>query len=103
MENRPDNIYPLTKEEILEHFPHVFNNQFQTRKIADDFVWNISINKRHYGFMVDTYTKGESTSAILIDKNNEKDYVEFWKQYKRGRVEYCYSFKKRELFKEILN
>ena len=100
---RQDNIFPLTKEEILEQFDHVFNNQFQQRRIADGQVWNTSIDKTHSGWFSNGYTKGQSTSAILIDKNNEKDYVVFWRYYKDGRIQYGYSFKKRELYKEILN
>ena len=98
-----DNIFPLTKEEILEHYDHVFNNQFQTRTIEGDTVWNQWTNENHSGWFSNGYTKGHSTSAILIDKNGEKDFVEFWKFYKNGRISYGYSFKKRELFLTILN
>jgi hypothetical protein len=94
-----DNIFPLTKDEILEHFQHVFNNSFKTRKIECDTVWNLWNDK----VSSESYTKGYSTSAILIDNNGEKDYVEFWKMYKKGKFQYCYSFKKRELFPTILN
>jgi len=99
---RQDNIFPLSKEEIIEHFPHVFKNPFQTRRIANGCVWNLTINETHSGWFTNGYTKGQSTSTILINKNNEKDYVEFWRQYKHGRIQYCYSFKKREMFNEIL-
>jgi len=97
----PDNIFPLTKEEILEIFPFVFENNFQSRTIEDDFVWNIWIDKKSHDFFHTTYTKGYSTSAILIDKHGVKDYVEFWRYY-RGGVCYGYSFKDRGMFKEIL-
>lgn len=98
-----DNIFPLTKEEILEHFPHVFNNPFQTRTIEHGSVWDLYIDKKFYNWFTEGYTKGHSTATILINKQGEKDYVEFWKQYKNYKVQYCYSFKKRELFPTILN
>lgn len=91
---RQNNIFPLTKEEILENFPHVFKNQFQSRTIVRDHVWETSIDENHFGFF-GGYTKGVSTSAMLIDKNGEIDHVEFWQQIKHGRIQYCYSFKKR--------
>ncbi len=101
--NRQDNIFPLTKEEIVQKFDHVFDNPFQTRTIEGDCVWNLWTNETHHDWFSNGYTKGHSTSAILINKQGEKDYVEFWKFYKNNRISYGYSFKKRELFKEILN
>jgi hypothetical protein len=99
---RPDNIFPLTKEEILGNFNHVFNNEFQTRRIEHDFVWNLWTDETHFNWFRDTYTKGHSTAAILVDKDGQKDYVEFWRYYGRHGVSYAYSFKRREMFKEIL-
>lgn len=99
---KSDNVFPLTKEEVLEHYPHVFNNHFQTRTLEGDFVWNLWTNERNGGWFCDSYTKGHTTAAILIDKNGEKDYVEFWKYIRNGTVHYGYSFKKREMFNEIL-
>ena len=32
--SRPDNVFPLTEEEILEQFDHVFNNQFLIPKVS---------------------------------------------------------------------
>ena len=101
--NQHDNIFPVTEEEILREYDHVFNNPFQTRTIGTGGIWNQWTNKRHFGWFSDGYTKGHSTSAILINKQGEKDYVEFWKQWKHNKIQYCYSFKKRELFNEILN
>ena len=97
-----DNVFPLTKEEILGNFNHVFNNEFQTRRIEHDFVWNLWTDKTFHNWFSESYTKGHSTAAILIDKDGQKDYVEFWKYYRRGRIEFAYSFKRRELFNEIL-
>ena len=102
MNHKQDNIFPLTKEEIVEHYPHVFNNNFMSRTINGAFVWNIWVDRNHGGWFSDGYTKGHSTSAILLNNQGEKDYVEFWKYYKGGRIQYGYSFKKRELFNEIL-
>ena len=74
MNNRPDNIFPLTKEEILANFDHVFNNPFQTRTIESDSVWNLWTDQRHYGWFVDGYTRGHSTSAILINSQGELNF-----------------------------
>jgi hypothetical protein len=100
---RPDNIFPLTKEQILANYEHVFKNPFQSRTIESGSVWNLWTNHTHHDWFGNGYTKGHSTSAILINKEGEKDYVEFWQFYKNSRISYGYSFKKRELFKEILN
>jgi len=100
--HKQDNIFPLTEEEILQHFDHVFNNQFQTRTMANG-VWNIWTNERHRDWFNEGYTKGYSTASILINKEGEKDFVEFWKFYKDRRIQYGYSFKKREQFPTILN
>jgi len=97
-----DNIFPLTQQEILEQFPHVFKNPFQTR-IIHGGVWNTHTNHNNNSWFSESYTKGYSTSAILINKDNEKDYVEFWKYYKNSKIHYAYSFKRRELFPTILN
>lgn len=104
MENiRTDNVFPLTKEEILGYYNHVFNNEFQTRTIEHDFVWNLWTDQTFHNWFSNTYTKGHSTAAILIDKDGQKDFVEFWKYYDRkGRISYAYSFKRREMFNEIL-
>ena len=99
---RQDNIFPLTKEEILEHYEHVFDNPFQKRIILGD-PWNQWTDENHHSWFGDGYTKGHSTSAIVINQQGEKDYVEFWKFYKNGRISYGYSFKCRELFPTILN
>jgi hypothetical protein len=100
--NNTDNIFPLTKEEILLNFNHVFNNEFQTRTLEYDTVWNLWTNKLNNWFINENYTKGYSTASILINKQGEKDYVEFWKYFKNGRITYGYSFKRREMFNEIL-
>jgi len=99
---RHDNIFPLTKEEILANYGHVFNNQFQTRTIEFGSVWNLWTPYRPYGYFSNGYTKGHSTSTILINKQGEKDYVEFWKFWKNSKVCYGYSFKRRDMFNEIL-
>jgi hypothetical protein len=99
---KTDNIFPVTEEEILREYDHVFNNDFQTRTIQSGAVWNLWTNSTHYNWFSDGYTKGHSTSAILINKDGEKDYVEFWKQWKDNKVQYCYSFKRRSMFNEIL-
>lgn len=97
-----DNIFPLTEQEILEQFPQVFNNPFQTRTIVGR-VFNIHTDHISHSWFSESHTKGYSTSAILINKDNEKDYVEFWKYYKNSKIQYGYSFKRRELFPTILN
>ena len=97
-----ENIFPLTREEILEHFQHVFNNPFETRTIQD--VWNVHNDEKSYNsFFGDGYIRGYSTATILADSKGEKDYVVFWKYYRRGKTQYAYSFKKRSLFPTILN
>ena len=101
--NRHDNIFPVTEEEILNHFNHVFNNPFQTRTIQNGSIWNIWTNETHEDYFSYGYTKGHSTSTILINKQGEKNYVEFFKFYKNSRISYGYSFKRRNMFKEILN
>ena len=100
---KPDNIFPLTKEEILEHFEHVFDNPFQKRTIEAGAVWNVWNDRDHHSWFGNGHTKGYSTSAILINAQGEKDYVEFWRFYKDGKWCNGYSFKKRELFPTILN
>ena len=100
---QPDNIFPLTQEEILLNYDHVFNNAFQSRTIEDGAVWNIWNNERHFGWFSESYTKGYTTSTILINKQGEKDYVEFFKFYKDRKYQFGYSFKRRSMFKEILN
>jgi len=100
--NRPENIFAVSQEEIQEHFQHVLNNQFETRTIVQGEIWQNYVDKSH-GFFSDGYTKGHSTAAILKNSKGEKDFVEFWKTYKDRRVQYGYSFKKRELFPTILN
>jgi len=92
---KQDNIFPLTKEEILEQYPQVFKNSFQTRTIEGK-VWNEWTDRNHFAWFSNGYTKGHSTSAILINKDGEKDLVEFWRHYKDGKVQYGYSFKKRD-------
>lgn len=101
---RQDNIFPLTKEEILTEFPHVFHNNFQVRTFVGEpwNLWNDILGEYDWLRGERRKTKGYSTSAILIDKNHEKDYVEFWKFFKNGKWEFGYSFKKRENFNEIL-
>jgi hypothetical protein len=98
-----DNIFPLTKEEILENFQHVFNNAFQARTIEQDSVWNLWTDEDWRNWFSEGYTKGHSTAAILINAQGEKDYVVFWKYYRDGRVQHGYSFQKREMFNTILN
>ena len=100
---RPDNIFPLTKEEILANFDHVFDNPFQSRTIECGSVWNTWTDENHHSWFGNGYTKGHSTSAILINRQGEKDYVEFWRFYKNGTWCHGYSFKQRELFPTILN
>ena len=100
--NKPDNVFPLTKKEILEHFPHVFHNNFQTRTMWCD-PFNLWTNESYANFFCEGYTKGHSTAAILINKDDEKDYFEFWTQYKNGRVQHCYSMHSRDHYPTILN
>ena len=104
--NEPDNIFPVTEQEILEHYSYLFKNPFQTRTISVGNVWNVHcpITFHHnWSWYCESYTKGNSTSAILVNSKGEKDLVEFWKYYRDGRVQYGYSFKKRELYPTILN
>jgi len=95
MENRPDNTFPLTEDEILLHFPRVFNNEFNNRAIVGS-AWNIHHDKTHMTYFGNSYTKGYSTAVELLDKNGEIDVVWFWKFIKNGRYQFGYSFKKRE-------
>lgn len=103
--NKQDNIFPLTEQEILEHYPHVFNNQFQTRTIEQ--VWNQWTDEKFYNMFRSGYTKGHSTAAIVVTKQGEREYVEFWQyngDYRNNyKKQYGYSFKTKESAKNILN
>ena len=101
----PDNIKPLTDDEIIENFQHVLNNLFEHRSIVGS-TWNVYTNytshKSFFSYSSNYYSQGYHTNAILLDSKGEKDIVKFFKFFRRGRWEYGYSFTKRELTKELL-
>lgn len=98
--NERENTFPLTEDEILINFEHVFNNNFMSRAIIGS-CWKIWHNKIHDGLFTNTYTKGYCSAAELLDSKGEIDTVWFWKYHKHGRIQYGYSFKKRELIETI--
>ena len=99
----PDTNFPLTEEEIYEQFDRVFKNEFETRTVQGSF-HNVWTESSWFDLITGrSYNKGYHTQAILINSSGEKDMVWFWKYYKHGKVRYGYSFKKRELYPNILN
>ena len=99
----PDNIKPLTVQEIVENFQHVLNNQFEHRSIVG-CTWDVFTPYVKYDsyFSSNYYSQGYHTNAILLDSKGETDLVKFFKSFRHGRWEYGYSFTNRELTKELL-
>lgn len=87
--NGKDNISSLTLEEILEQFPRVFNNEFETRKALGNPI-NIWINRTWNTFLTSGYTKGYYSLLEMVNSKGEKETAHFWRQ---NYSQYCYSFK----------
>lgn len=94
-----DEIYPIPHEELKEHFPRVFENEFETRKIV--VVWDRFFKgESSYCWATDriTQTTGKYTLVICETSKGERQEIHFWKTAggynDRYKPKYCYSRQK---------
>jgi hypothetical protein len=91
-------IAPIPHDQLKEHFPHVFNNDFETREI--EFVYDSHFDKQHYcWFGGYSNTKGDYTDVLVTRKSDGKqERIHFWKMagdYKNNyKTKYCYSIQR---------
>ena len=88
-------IQPIPHDQLKEHFPHVFNNSFETREIVD--VWDNSFSNT-YELFQRQYVRGNYTLVIAETSKGEREEIHFWKMdgdYKNNyQKKYCYSVQK---------
>jgi hypothetical protein len=85
-------LFPLTKEEILNNFYHVFNNEFMKREFLSNVDIYFSYSSFSWVFDSVRITKGYYTRVETKNSNGEIEVVHFWKMVKRYKYEFCYSF-----------
>ena len=87
-------LLPLTKEEILNNFSHVFDNEFMKREFLSNVDIYFSYSSLNWVFGSVRITKGYYTLVETKDSNGVVELVHFWKFFKRNKYEFCYSFKR---------